>query len=35
MIQMNLQNRHRLTAIENKLIYQKGKVGGGKLGVWY
>ena len=25
MIQMNLQNRHRLTAIENKLTYQKGK----------
>jgi len=30
---MNLQNRHRLTATENKLIYQKGKGRGrGKLG---
>ena len=36
MIQMNLQNRNRLTDIENKLVVTswKREVGRGKIGVW-
>ena len=30
-----LQNRNRLTLRKQTYGYQKGKVGGGKLGVWY
>ena len=33
MIQMNLQNRNKLTEIENKLMVTK-KERGGKLRVW-
>ena len=35
MIQMNLQNRNRLTELENKLMVTRGKVAErDKLGVW-
>ena len=35
MIQMNLQNRNRLTDIENKLMVTKReRMGRDKLGVW-
>ena len=35
MTQMNLQDRNRLTDIENKLLITKGTVGGrDKLGIW-
>jgi len=33
MIPMNLQNRSRLTDIENKVVVTKGESGGG-IGVW-